>query len=134
MKDNRLSSSIAGDDELAFERVVSFFEWSRPYLCPTARSEDIASSLMLDKGTLSRIIKEFTDMNFCEFINSYRIEHAAKLLKEDTSISLREACFKSGFGSQQIFNNAFRVHKGKCPAAWRKENTGISGNSDAGLR
>lgn len=99
-------------------RLLYLFESEKPYLSPTLSINDVARMLYTNTSYLSRLLNNIMDVNFNEFINNYRIKEAMRLFKEDTSLSLKELCDKSGFRNSSSFNNAFRLNTGCTPGEW----------------
>lgn len=99
-------------------RLLYLFESEKPYLSPNLSINDVAQKLYTNTSYLSRLLNNMMDVNFNEFINNYRIKEAMRLFKEDTSLSLKELCDKSGFRNSSSFNNAFRLNTGYTPGEW----------------
>ncbi|MBV7256141.1 helix-turn-helix transcriptional regulator [Pacificimonas sp. WHA3] len=85
----------------------------------------------LDLKTLSRMVgskpyyvtqalNTVCERNFYRYVNSWRVEEAARLLLEtnDNVLAISEL---SGFNSKSTFNSTFRKEKGLTPSAYRKE-------------
>jgi AraC-like DNA-binding protein len=60
--------------------------------------------------------------HFSEFINTYRIDFAKKLLKE-TYLKIEAIAYDSGFNSLSTFNTVFKKETGFTPSKYRKINT-----------
>jgi AraC-like DNA-binding protein len=87
----------------------------------------LAARLDLTPHQLSQFLNETLGMNFSNFINSYRIAEASRLLAEDPGRSVISVCFHVGFNSKSAFNNAFRKFTGTNPKELRRN----SGNRSA---
>lgn len=61
--------------------------------------EDIAASLGYESHYISRIFNRFFGKSFTSLVNEYRIYHARSLLRKDSSLTLSEVAFASGFCS-----------------------------------
>ena len=86
----------------------------------------LAERLDLTPHQLSQFLNEKLGMNFSNFINSFRISEASRLLAEDPGRSVISVCFYVGFNSKSAFNNAFRKFTGTNPKELRRN----SGNRD----
>ena len=73
----------------------------------------------LDSG-MKILFKKVTGKTFTHFVNEYRLVHASKLLA-DTSLSITDVCFESGFNNFSHFNKQFKEFTGKSPSDYRKE-------------
>ena len=81
--------------------------------------QEISSVANFSEYYFTRFFKEATGMTFGRYINNYRVEKAAQLLK-DTDDTITEVVFKSGFGSIKTFNRVFRQTKGCSPSTYKK--------------
>ena len=66
-------------------------------------------------------LKALTGKNTSGFIRSIRIRKAAKLIQE-TNLNMNEIADKTGFGSRQAFNKAFKEHFPLTPTEFRDSN------------
>ena len=75
-----------------------------------------------EKCRLSELINRAFNQNFFDFINSYRIEEAKKMLTYDSDErrTVLEVLYDSGFNSKSAFNNAFKRNTGITPTEYRK--------------
>ena len=67
---------------------------------------DVAKALNVSYVYLSRLFTKKTNIKFNEFLNSYRLQKAARLLT-DPSIAISDVCYSCGFGSIRSFNRVF---------------------------
>lgn len=93
-----------------------------------ARVGELAASLGVSDRHLRRVTEAELGVSPIELAQTQRLLLAKRLLRE-TSLSLTEIAFASGFGSLRRFNALFKSRYGLCPRALR-------GNPDAasGLR
>ena len=57
-------------------------------------------------------------MNFKQFINLYRVQHAQQYYKENPGVKLMDLCVESGFKSITAINLAFHLNLGMTPGEW----------------
>ncbi|WP_318343286.1 helix-turn-helix domain-containing protein [Flagellimonas baculiformis] len=105
------------------DSIVSLFETEEIYLNPKLSLGDVARSLETSPRILSQVVNEGKGMNFSEFVNSYRIEKAKKLLvssvgKEEKIVSI---AYDSGFGNVTSFNLAFKSFTNLTPSQYKKQ-------------
>lgn len=82
--------------------------------------EEIASYTGMNKTAFCRYFKLKTGKSFIEFLNDLRISFACKsLMEEDTSRSISEVCYASGFNSLSYFHRIFKRCKGMAPSEYR---------------
>ncbi|MBZ9629849.1 AraC family transcriptional regulator [Salegentibacter sp. LM13S] len=82
--------------------------------------EEIANVVSLTVPAFCRYFKKTTGKTFVQFVNEYRLVHAAKLLHEK-QISITDVCFESGFNNFSHFNKQFKKFTGKSPSVYRNE-------------
>jgi len=81
----------------------------------------ISSELDLNPSYLSReFSKHFEDLNFGEYVRKLRIEKAINLI-ENSSHTLTEIAYITGFSDQSHFTRIFKLHTGKNPSSYRKK-------------
>ena len=81
--------------------------------------QDIANVLGYDYNYMSRCFKNIFKITFTDFINTYRLETAIRLLQE-TEKSITEIAFESGFQSVRSFHSFFKKAMDTSPAQFRK--------------
>ncbi len=81
----------------------------------------IASELSMSRSKLYMKIKSMTDKSIVEFITSYRLRKAARLIIEE-NISIREVMDKIGIESQSYFTRVFKKEFGDTPTAFAAKN------------
>ncbi|WP_433830738.1 chromate resistance protein ChrB domain-containing protein [Flavobacterium anhuiense] len=81
----------------------------------------ISSELDLNPSYLSReFSKHFEDLNFGEYVRKLRIEKAINLIENSTH-TLTEIAYMTGFSDQSHFTRIFKLHTGKNPSSYRKK-------------
>ncbi len=82
---------------------------------------DLANHLGLTNNQLSQVINVGAGIGFADYVNNYRIHHAAELLKQkDKKHSMIEIALESGFNSKTPFYNAFRKNLKMSPSQFVK--------------
>ena len=80
----------------------------------------ISNDLELNPSYLSReFSKYFEDLNFGEYVRKLRIEKAIDLIQNST-YTLTEIAYMTGFSDQSHFTRIFKLHTGKNPSSYRK--------------
>lgn len=86
----------------------------------TLSLKEVSKSLKVHPTYLSReFSKYFDDLSFGEYIRKLRIDKSIAMMKE-TTYSLTEIAYLTGFSDPSHFNRIFKAHTGKTPAAYRK--------------
>lgn len=81
--------------------------------------EEISDKANMTVPAFCRYFKKISRKTFTKFVNEYRVVHASKLLAE-TSMSITEVSFESGFNNFSHFNKLFKEFTGKSPSQYRK--------------
>jgi AraC-like DNA-binding protein len=90
--------------------------------------KQISIDLELNPSYLSReFSKYFEDLNFGSYVRKLRIEKAINLI-ENSSYSLTEIAYMTGFSDQSHFTRIFKLQTGKNPSSYRKKK--VKSNSD----
>jgi AraC-like DNA-binding protein len=88
------------------------------YLDDSLSLPKLANHLNISVHKLSHFLNEGIGQNFFQFVNSYRIEEAKRLLLNDDSkqLNMLEIAFGAGFNSKSTFNSAFKKSLGISPS------------------
>ncbi|TGL75454.1 AraC family transcriptional regulator [Leptospira levettii] len=82
--------------------------------------QTLASRLDLDSHQLSEILNHNLGIGFRNYINEFRLETAAKLLKENPGMTIIRIIYASGFNSKSAFHTLFQKKYGVTPQVYRK--------------
>ncbi|MGW9686517.1 helix-turn-helix domain-containing protein [Flagellimonas sp. 2504JD1-5] len=97
------------------EDMEKYMDNEKPFLNNEFRLDDLADTLNISRHHCSQVINEHFDSNFFNFINSYRIEEAKKMLREDEKLSVTDVMYACGFNNRVSFYNAFKKFTGTTP-------------------
>ena len=109
-------------DPVLAERIQQHMLNNKPYLSHYLNLEELAKQLGLHPRSLSVAIKNNFNTNFYEFINSYRIKEAMRLLAdpENPHRTMIEIHGEAGFNSKATFNAIFKKVVGMTPTQYKK--------------
>lgn len=83
----------------------------------------ISNDLELNSSYLSReFSKYFEDLNFGDYVRKLRVEKAISLIQNST-YTLTEIAYMTGFSDQSHFTRIFKQSTGKNPSSYRKKIT-----------
>ncbi len=82
--------------------------------------EELASLINMSEASLTRFLKKWTGKTFIDNLNDIRIAEAVYRLI-DTSDTIAEICYKSGFNNISNFNRAFKRRKDTTPTEYRQK-------------
>lgn len=82
----------------------------------------LANQADINSKKLTRIIKQFSDMSFNDYINEFRIEFAKKLLVDEAykNYTVTSIGLECGFNSKSTFYATFKKHTGLTPTEYQK--------------
>ena len=100
-------------------------------LCELMQKEKIYKDTELNRDILSKrigtnavyitnAVRKYADgATVNEFINGYRLRHAASLLTNNPDLNINEVEYRSGFNSRATFNRCFRTFFGMSPSEYK---------------
>ena len=108
--------------EAVFKRVQQYFEDKMPFLDDNFTLVKLAEQVFTNKVYVSKAISEYSGMNFCQFVNTYRIRYSIECMRRNPKLKISELAYMSGFKTQASFNSAFRRYTGEAPSDWARRN------------
>ena len=119
-KQSALSES---DKEKYLNDLLNLMSDEKPYRTPSLTINDLSGKLSVSSKYLSQIINERLRQNFFDFINSYRIKEACKILKDTTSekMTILEILYEVGYNTKSSFNKAFLKFNNITPTEYRSK-------------
>jgi len=82
------------------------------------RLEDLAGLAGMSQSSFSSFFKLHTGRTLSEYLIDIKLGHAARMLV-DTSKSIAEICYESGFNNLSNFNRIFKARRGATPREFR---------------
>ena len=122
------SSDPRGEEQYKelYERIVLYFEMSKPYLDGNLTISDVVKVVYSNKVYISKAICHYTGRNFRQFVNYYRIIYSIDLFRSNLELKVAELAEKSGFNTVVSYTMAFRLFMNETPSEWcRKERSKI---------
>lgn len=78
-----------------------------------------SASTGVSRGKLNDILKQETGLTFSSYLNQLRLTEAARLLKDDTKLSIAEIALSIGYNNVTYFNKLFKIQHGVTPKKYR---------------
>lgn len=116
------------NDEL-MSSIYQVMEVQQSYLNPNLKISDIATMLRTNRTAISSCINLKHGCSFPQFVNTYRVKHAQKLLLSQPELKIAEVCLASGFSSEASFYRIFKAITGTTPSDWKRDNASPDPNS-----
>lgn len=106
------------------EELLSYFKEDEPYLNPQLTLKYVADVLSINTNKMSYLVNQAFDVNFNDFVNSYRLKHfkTIALDPKNAHLTILGLAYDSGFNSKSVFNTYFKKIEGITPKAWLTTN------------
>ena len=101
-----------------YARIENYFQTAKPYLEGNVSICEVAQRLYTNKQYVSVAVKRFSGLNFCQYVNRYRIRYAMELFRGNRTLRMSELAQLSGFNSVTSFNISFRYFMDQPPGDW----------------
>lgn len=88
----------------------------------------VATSIHLSPTYLSRKFLEEMNIGFTDYLNSYRLEMAKRMLLNQPDTSISAIADYTGFNSQHYFSSLFRKNFGMTPSTYRLQVLDLPGD------
>ncbi|MGL1884916.1 MAG: helix-turn-helix domain-containing protein [Reichenbachiella sp.] len=116
------------DMEKGIKELKILMQSKKLFLNPKLSKSDLEINANYNSTEISRIINEGFNMNFFDFVNSYRIKCFIEYKNSGKydNYNLVGIAKEAGFNSKTTFNTAFKKHTGMTPKSYFTINTNIS--------
>ncbi|MBN2424730.1 MAG: AraC family transcriptional regulator [Calditrichaceae bacterium] len=103
--------------------LLNVMQIEKPYLQPDISLNKLSEIAAIPVRSLSEVINNCFNMNFFEFINSYRINDAKRIMTEhrDNDKTILEILYEVGFNNKSVFNSVFKKYTGKTPSQFKTD-------------
>jgi AraC-like DNA-binding protein len=109
------------DTEVIYERLTYLMGVENIYKDFDLSLEGLAQMLSMTPHQLSQFMNERLGTNFRNYVNSYRIEEAKKILVSESDKNILTICYDVGFNSKSTFNHCFKKFTNSTPSEFRQE-------------
>lgn len=104
--------------KLLYENILFVLENKRVYLDKGINLTKLSQMLFTNTTYLSKVVNKFFGCNLKTLLNSYRVEYAKQLLRND-SCSMNELAARCGFLSRSTFYATFMKFEHMTPTDYR---------------
>jgi AraC-like DNA-binding protein len=106
------------------EKITAAMQHEKLYEDAELTLSQLAKKFSSNPSVLSKVINQGFQLNFNDFVNSYRVTAVIDLLKagEQKNQTLLGIAFDCGFNSKATFNRAFKKQMGMSPKDWLVQN------------
>ena len=101
----------------------AYMSSEQPFTKPDLTLSMLSEMFGEPPSTISQTIKYVFKTNFSDYINSFRIDLAKKLLLKSsaTNESIKEIMYDCGFNSRSVFNTVFKKKVGLTPSQFKAQ-------------
>jgi AraC-like DNA-binding protein len=105
------------------ERILKYMEHESPYTNNLFSLSLLAKNISSSSNNVSQVLNELFNQSFYDFVNTYRISKAKKILNDPNfnNINIEEIGFKVGYNSKTTFYKAFKKQTGITPLQYKKQ-------------
>lgn len=117
-------NSVSEKHEQDFNSIHNYIIKNQKFLDSYLSMDNLSKELSMSTSHFSKIINGLSGHNFSDYINSFRVEQAKKLLsnKEFNKYTIVAIGLECGFNSKSTFYNAFKKFTSQTPTEFRKYN------------
>lgn len=107
----------------AIAKVQEGMEVKKLFLEQNLNIEEFSNRIDLPVRDVSGVINKHFGTNFFEFMNSYRVEEAKRLLSDPANkdLTILDILLQAGFNSKSAFHRFFKRLVGMSPSEYRKQ-------------
>lgn len=120
--DHRMNEIDSSNHALKLHRAQMIFDYIAKHYHEPITSKHLADLCHVNESYFCRFFKKSFGKTPLSYLNEYRAEKAAVLLKESQK-SITEIALETGFENSNYFTRIFRKIKGISPSAFRKTST-----------
>ena len=113
------SDALPPTDNADTRRLKTILQYVTVHFSETLPVAEAAAVCKCSPSHFMRWFKQMTGQSFTEYLNAYRLNMAAELLRttDDTVLTVAE---QTGFKNLSYFNRAFKAHFGLTPKEYRR--------------
>ena len=124
IKENKAKIILGEEEAKSIKRALSaVMRDEMLFLKPNLTIHELSKHLSIPHRKISNVIKEYENANFSIWLNSFRVDHAIKLLKEQgMELTIEAIGSESGFNSRSSLYLAFKKIKASTPSDFLVKN------------
>lgn len=111
-------SEVSDAAKTLMERINKVMEEQKLYQNSELKLQDMAAILGTNRRFISDCINSQTGCSFAQYVNTYRIEHAKRLLRQNAGQKIADVYYESGFANETTFFRTFKSVTGMTPKEW----------------
>ncbi|CAH8194743.1 helix-turn-helix domain-containing protein [Vibrio aestuarianus] len=100
------------------DKVMQVIEWLKYNYSEEFNIDEVSDRFQLSTRTLSRKIKQITNLSFNNYLHQIRINNAIQMLQY-SDLSITDIAFQVGYSDSNYFSTKFKKVTQKSPSAYR---------------
>ncbi|MDE5789744.1 MAG: helix-turn-helix transcriptional regulator [Muribaculaceae bacterium] len=109
------------DEELsAMDRLDRYMFMERPYTNPALSRKELADFCHISSDALGQMIKKEKGLSVRNYINSFRLEEARRVLGTGSNEGIAELAVRLGFGTSRTLQRAFKERYDMSPSQYKE--------------
>ena len=113
------ATDLTTSNNIKNDRIKKIFNYVKHNYKNEISLNEIADKTNMTTTSFCRYFKLNTGKSFIQYVNEYKVNHAAKLLME-TDLNIKAICFDSGFNNFSNFNRFFKKYYQVTPKKYRE--------------
>ena len=105
-------------ESLLMQRINQVMEEQRLYQNANLKLQDLAAILGTNRRFVSDCINSQMGCTFIQYVNTYRINHAKRILPQTPAKKVADVYLESGFTNESSFFRTFKAFTGMTPKEW----------------
>ena len=118
---NPNETALIDSQKIILQNVLFQFTENKIYLDSKLNIMDVVHTVGTNRTYISNIINQQYNQNFCNFVNSYRVDELKKVLIENPDFTIDMLSEKCGFGSAISMKRAVHAKTGKSLTELKKQ-------------
>lgn len=103
------------------QQLVALIKQENLFLDTHLRVDQIAKRLHTNKNYISEVTVRSEYGSFYALINTFRLEYAEEMLRQDPTLKIEHVALDAGFSSGNVFTQVFKRYRGIPPKAFIKD-------------
>lgn len=114
---HKLSDERCGEIEC---RLIELMENERLFLDSHLTLKQLSQKLGVNRNYTSEVVVRSKYGSFYTLINSYRLQYAQDMLRQNPTLRIEHVAYDSGFSSLSLFSQVFKRYRGVPPSTFIK--------------
>ena len=108
----------AEGNSILMTRINQVMEEQKLYRREDLKLQDVANALSTNRRFVSDCINSQMGCNFIQYVNTYRVNHAKRVLRQNPDKKITDIYIESGFANETSFFRTFKSITGMTPKEW----------------